>query len=90
MAGALGERLRQVGASATVEALLDKAPALPADTPVSEALATMDAQAVDVLAVDGGERVGVVTRLGLERFLKIGRHEQALHKRPFGVTEMRR
>ncbi len=90
VAGALGERLRQVGASATVEALLDKAPALPADTPVSEALATMDAQAVDVLAVDGGERVGVVTRLGLERFLKIGRHEQALHKRPFGVTEMRR
>ena len=90
VAGALGERLRQAGASATVEALLDKAPALPADTPVSEALATMDAQAVDVLAVDGGERVGVVTRLGLERFLKIGRHEQALHKRPFGVTEMRR
>ena len=37
---------------------------------MSEALATLDAQAVDVLAVADGGRAGVVTRLGLERFLQ--------------------
>jgi CIC family chloride channel protein len=89
LAGALGERLRLVGEAATVEELLDAAPALSPEAPVAEALATMDAQAMDVLAVDGGERVGVVTRLGLERFLQGGRGKAPLHDQPFGATELR-
>ncbi len=90
LAGALGERLRLVGeAAATVEELLDAVPALSQEAPVAEALATMDAQAVDVLVVDGGERVGVVTRLGLERFLQGGRGKAPLHEHPFGATELR-
>lgn len=89
LAGALGERLRLVGeAAATVEELLDAAPALSPEAPVAEALATMDAQAMDVLAVDGGERVGVVTRLGLERFLQGGRSKAPLHEQRFGATEL--
>jgi CIC family chloride channel protein len=90
VAGALGERWRQAGESATVEALLDAVPALSPEAPVSEALATMDAQAVDVLLVEGPERVGVVTRMRLERFLQVGRHEAPLHEHAFGATELRR
>lgn len=89
VAGALGERWRQAGEAATVEALLDGVPALPQEAPVSEALATMDAQGVEVLAVDGGLRVGVVTRIGLERFLQAGHGKAPMHEQPFGVTEMR-
>ncbi len=51
-AGALGERWRQAGEAATVEQLLDAGPVLSAEAPVSEALATLDAQAVEVLAVE--------------------------------------
>ncbi len=91
VAGALGERWRQAGDGATVEALLDAVPTLSQEAPVAEALATMDEQAVDVLAVDGGERVGVVTRIGLERLLQGGRRRvPAPSELPFGVTEMRR
>jgi CIC family chloride channel protein len=86
LAGALGERWRLAGEAATVEALLDAVPVLPQDAPVAEALANMDAQTVDVLAVDGGERVGVVTRIGLERFLQSGAPPR---ERPFGATELR-
>ncbi|WP_224244602.1 chloride channel protein [Hyalangium gracile] len=89
VAGALGERWRQAGEAATVEALLDAGPALSQETPVAEALATMDAQSVNVLAVEGGERVGVVTRMGLERFLQAGHHSAPLHEHPVGVTELR-
>jgi len=89
VAGALGERWRLAGESATVEALLDGVPALSQDAPVSEALATMDAQSVEVLAVDGGARVGVVTRIGLERFLQAGHGKAPLHEHPFSITELR-
>jgi hypothetical protein len=44
---------------------------------------------VDVLPVDGGERVGVVTRMGLERFLQAGHLEATSPGRAFGVTELR-
>jgi chloride channel protein, CIC family len=90
LAGALGERWRLAGEEATVEALLDAVPALSQDASVAEALATMGAQAVDVLAVDGGERVGVVTRLGLERFLQSSPRGAPEHEHPFGATELRR
>jgi len=89
VAGALGERWRLAGEEATVEALLDGVPALSQEAPVAEALAIMDAQGVEVLAVDGGARVGVVTRLGLERFLQAGRGKPPLHEHPFGATELR-
>jgi CIC family chloride channel protein len=89
-AGALGERWRQAGEAATVEQLLDAVPALSGSAPVSEALATLDAQAVDVLAVDGGDRVGVVTRTGLERFLQGRRGEASTHEHAVAATELRR
>lgn len=89
-AGALGERWRQAGEGATVEQLLDAVPALSAEAPVSEALAALDAQAVDALAVDGGDRVGVVTRSGLLRFLQGHRRAAPVHEQVFGVTELRR
>jgi CIC family chloride channel protein len=89
LAGALGERWRLAGEAATVEVLLDAVPVLSQEAPVTEALATMDAQAVDVLVVDGGDRLGVVTRLGLERFLQTGRGKAPLHDQPFAATELR-
>jgi hypothetical protein len=57
---------------------------------VSEALATLSEEAVEVLAVDGGERVGVVTRIGLERFLQGHRRGATVHEHAFGVTELHR
>jgi CIC family chloride channel protein len=89
-AGALGERWRQAGESATVEQLMDAGSVLSATTPVAEALATLDAQGVDVLAVEGGGRAGVVTRLGLQRFLQGPRGEAAGHVHAFSVTELPR
>ncbi|MDY7227553.1 chloride channel protein [Hyalangium rubrum] len=89
VASALGERLRQAGEGATVQVLMDAGPVLPADAPVSEALATLDLQATGVLAVEDGARVGVVTRLGLEGFLQ-GRRGASLPTHAFGVTELRR
>lgn len=89
LTGALGERWRLAGEAATVAALLDAVPALSQEAPISEALAIMNAQAVDVLAVDGGERVGVVTRTGLERFLQASRAKGHPHGLPFGATELR-
>ncbi|HEX8705636.1 MAG TPA: chloride channel protein, partial [Myxococcaceae bacterium] len=89
-AGALGERWRQAGESATVEQLMDAGPVLSAEVPVSEALATLDAQAVDVLAVDDGGRAGVVTRLGLERFLQGRLGEASEHEHAFAATELPR
>ena len=89
-AGALGERLRQTGESATVEQLMDAGPVLSGTTPVSEALATLDAQAVDVLAVEDGGRAGVVTRMGLAHFLQGSRSDASGHEHSFAVTEMPR
>nr|WP_224361484.1 chloride channel protein [Hyalangium versicolor] len=89
VAGALGDRWQQAGEAATVEALLDAGPVLTPEIPVGEALATMDAQSLNVLAVDGGERVGVVTRKGLEHFLQTGPREDLQHEPAFGVTELR-
>jgi len=89
-AGALGERWRQAGEGATVEQLMDAGSVLSATTPVAEALATLDAQGVDVLAVEGGGRAGVVTRLGLQRFLQGPRGEAAGHVHAFSVTELPR
>jgi hypothetical protein len=45
---------------------------------------------VDALAVDGGDRVGVVTRSGLARFLQGHRRAAPVHEQVFGVTELRR
>jgi CIC family chloride channel protein len=89
-AGALGERLRQAGEGATVEQLLEAVPALSGDAPVSEALAALEAQAVDMLVVDGGERAGVVTRSGLTRFLQGERRASPAHEHAFGATELKR
>jgi CBS domain-containing protein len=90
LAGALGERLRLAGEAATVEALVDAVPTLSRDATVAEALATMNAQGVEVLPVEGVDRVGVVTRLGLESFLQAGKEQAPPPEHAFGVTELRR
>jgi CIC family chloride channel protein len=88
-ASTLGERWRQVGTESTVAALADLAPAVSEDTPLGEALAAMDIQLVDALPVQGEGQVGVVTRVGLERFLR--REQRKLGKEPaVSATEIPR
>ncbi|WP_047863130.1 chloride channel protein [Archangium gephyra] len=88
-ASTLGERWRQVGDESTVEALADQAPAVSVDTTVGEALAAMDIQLVDALPVQGDGQVGVVTRVGLERFLR--REQRKLQVEPaVSATEIPR
>lgn len=75
----------QVGegeAEATAERLAQRGPSLSAESTVGDALEAMDAQDVDVLAVEAPDRVGVVTRADLKRFLR--------NERPFAPTEVRR
>ncbi|MFL5356547.1 chloride channel protein [Archangium sp.] len=69
-ASTLGERWRQAEGESGVAALVDLVRPVSPDTPVGEALATMDTQLVDALPVQGDGQVGVVTRAGLERFLR--------------------
>jgi len=64
-------------------------PPVSTDTPVGEALAAMDIQLVDALPVQGDGQVGVVTRVGLERFLR--REQRKLQTEPaVSATEIPR
>jgi chloride channel protein, CIC family len=90
VSGALGERWRQAGVDATAAALLDEAPAVSADAPVGEVLAALEARSLAVLAVEDGTRVGLVTRAGLERFLRVGLHAAPAPQAAFSVTELQR
>ena len=88
-ASMLGERWRQLGGESTVAALADMVPPVSTDTPVGEALAAMDIQLVDALPVQGDGQVGVVTRVGLERFLR--REQRKLQTEPaVSATEIPR
>jgi len=88
-ASTLGERWSQVESGATVATLAELARPVSQELSVGEVLALMEARGVDALPVQGEGRVGVVTRVGLERFLvtlrKAARTEPA-----FVATELPR
>jgi len=88
-ASTLGERWSQVESGATVATLAELARPVSQELSVGEVLALMEARGVDALPVEGEGRVGVVTRVGLERFLvtlrKAARTEPA-----FVATELPR
>ncbi|WP_257453384.1 chloride channel protein [Archangium lipolyticum] len=88
-ASTLGERWRQAEGGATVAALVDVASPVSPDTKVGDALAAMDTQTVDALPVQGEGQVGVVTREGLERFMRGERHKPRAEP-PFTPTEIPR
>ncbi len=87
---ALGERWRRAGSESTVAALADAASAVPPETTVGDALAAMDALGVDALPVESEGRVGVVTRVALERFLLEARRKPPRAEPPFSATEVPR
>jgi CIC family chloride channel protein len=73
----------------TVEGWVRRVPAVSVETSVGEALRLMDAHEVDALPVRGEEKVGVVTRAGLLRFLQ---RERRIRQKepPFSPTELSR
>jgi CIC family chloride channel protein len=68
-ASTLGERWPRGESEATVATLADLMRPVSPDMSVGEALALMDERSLDALPVQENGRVGVVTRVGLERFL---------------------
>lgn len=89
-ASALGARWRLVGGESTAAALAEPAVPLAPGAGVAEALEAMAAQNVDALPVVEGERVGVVTRAVLRRFLEQpGPAPAPGAAAPFAPTEMR-
>ncbi|WNG50783.1 chloride channel protein [Archangium minus] len=88
-ASTLGERWREAGDASTVAALADLAHPVSEDTSVGDALAAMDTQLVDALPVLGDGQVGVVTRVGLERFLR-GERRKPRAEPAFSATEIPR
>jgi CIC family chloride channel protein len=89
-ASTLGERWRSAGGESTVAALADLARPVSPDTSLGDALAIMDAQAVDALPIQGEEQVGVVTRTGLERFLESAKRKASRAEPAFTATEIPR
>ncbi len=89
-ASTLGERWRRAGGESTVAALADLARPVSPDTPLGDALAIMDAQAVDALPIQGEGQVGVVTRTALERFLESARRKTQRAEPAFVATEIPR
>jgi CIC family chloride channel protein len=89
-ASTLGERWRSAGGESTVAALADLARPVSPDTSLGDALAIMDAQAVDALPIQGEEQVGVVTRTGLERFLESAKRKASRVEPAFTATEIPR
>jgi CIC family chloride channel protein len=89
-ASTLGERWRRVGGESTVATLADLARPVSPDTPLGDALAIMDAQAVDALPVQGEGQVGVVTRTALERFLESAQRKARRAEPAFTATEIPR